>query len=158
VADVEPIAPYLGPLRKTCVVPIPRPQAFDLFTARLQTWWPLATHSVHQANAKTCGFDPHVGGDLYEKSITGERCVWGTVLVWDPPRRFVVTWHPGRGADTAQELEVRFVPDRSGTRVELEHRGWQALGPEAEAMRERYTGGWEGVLARYVTAAEARNP
>ena len=153
MGNVEPIAPYLEPLRKTRIVPIPPAQAFDLFTARMATWWPLATHSVFEGEAATCGFEPRTGGALFEAKADGERSVWGTVLAWEPPDRLVVTWHPGRGPDTAQELEVRFLPDGRGTRVELEHRGWQKLGAEAAATREGYRGGWEGVLARYVEAA-----
>lgn len=153
MGNVEPIAPYLEPLRKTRVVPIPPAEAFDLFTARMSSWWPLATHSVFEGKAVRCGFEPRVGGALFEESDAGERSIWGTILAWEPPGRFVVTWHPGRGADTAQELEVRFTSEGNGTRVDLEHRGWQKLGAEAAATREGYSGGWEGVLAYYVTAA-----
>jgi hypothetical protein len=60
------------------------------------------------------------------------------------------SWHPGRDPDTAQEVEVRFEPAEGGTRVELIHRGWEVLGPEAEQLREDYEGGWERVLKHYV--------
>ena len=63
-----------------------------------------------------------------------------------------MTWHPGRNPDAAQELEVRFVVEPDGTRVELEHRGWQQLGSEAKDARERYDSGWTLVLARFVEA------
>ena len=57
-----------------------------------------------------------------------------------------MTWHPGREADTAQEVEVRFTEASGGTLVELEHRGWASLGAQAAEMREGYVGGWEHVL------------
>ncbi|MGZ4482575.1 MAG: hypothetical protein ACXVY5_10245 [Gaiellales bacterium] len=42
------------------------------------------------------------------------------------------------------------------TRVDLEHRGWELLGPQRGAQgREEYRGGWPEVLARYVEAANA---
>ena len=57
-----------------------------------------------------------------------------------------MTWHPGREADTAQEVEVVFKETPEGTVVELEHRGWAALGEQAKEMRKGYSGGWEHVL------------
>jgi uncharacterized protein YndB with AHSA1/START domain len=149
---IEPLAPYLEPLRKSLAVGLPPGQAFELFTAGLGRWWPLRTHSVFQERAATCGLEPRVGGALFEQRDDGARSLWGTVLVWEPPRRFVVSWHPGREAETAQELEVRFLPEGAGTRVELEHRGWQRLGAAASESRAGYDQGWDGVLARYVEA------
>jgi uncharacterized protein YndB with AHSA1/START domain len=55
-------------------------------------------------------------------------------------------------AEAATEVEVRFTPDGAGTRVELEHRGWERLGATAAESREGYNGGWNEVLARYATS------
>jgi len=41
------------------------------------------------------------------------------------------------------------------TRVEIEHRGWEALGAEAESWRDRNHGGWATLLPWFVAAAEA---
>ena len=41
----------------------------------------------------------------------------------------------------------------SVTRVELEHRGWEVHGDEAEEPFQSYTTGWDPVLARYVERA-----
>lgn len=153
---VEPIQPYLEPVRKSVSVSRSVNEAFDLFTAGLGRWWPLASYSISQERARTCALEPRVGGEVYEVRDDGERCPWGRILAWEPPRRFVMTWHPGRDPDTAQELEVRFVAEPGGTRVDLEHRGWQKYGPAAEAKeaRESYDSdaGWKSVLARYVEA------
>jgi len=43
---------------------------------------------------------------------------------------------------------VRFSKAASGTRVDLEHRGWEAAGTDAVAGVE----GWQYSLARYVEA------
>jgi len=151
--SVEPIAPFLEPLRKEVVLPLPPERAFALFTAGVGLWWPLAAHSVGQARAASCAIEPRVGGAWVETLDDGTRHVWGTVVVWDPPRRLVTTWHPGRAAETAQEIEVRFVAAGDGTRVELEHRNWQRLGVTAAATRRGYETGWDGVLARLAGAA-----
>lgn len=150
-----PIQPYLEPVRKTLTVARTPPDAFSLFTAGIARWWPLGTHSIGAGRARACAIEPRVGGEVYEMDDQGVRSAWGQVLVWEPPQRFVMTWHPGRAPDTAQEVEVRFVPDGTGTRVELEHRGWQTLGDRARETRDGYESGWPAVLARYVAACHA---
>jgi uncharacterized protein YndB with AHSA1/START domain len=151
--SVEPIAPYLEPLLKTVRVARPPAEAFAVFTAGFGRWWPLATHSIGQEHAVNCVIEPAVGGGVYETSDRGERFEWGRVLVWEPPRRFVMSWHPGQPPEEAQEVEVRFLPDGAGTRVELEHRDWQKLGARAKETRASYDAGWQGVLGEHFKEA-----
>lgn len=140
----------LESVRKSVVVARSAADAFAIFTERMGEWWPFAGHSLLEGGAQTVVFEPRVGGVVCETSADGRRAPWGRVLAWDPPRRFVMTWHPGREEAAAQELEVRFVPEGAGTRVELEHRGWEALLDQADATRQSYDGGWLFVLDRYV--------
>jgi uncharacterized protein YndB with AHSA1/START domain len=151
--SVEPIAPYLEPLRLSVRVPRPPAEAFELFTAGLARWWPLATHSISQAHAASCVIEPRVGGAVYEVDRDGTRHPWGQVRAWDPPRRLVLFWHPGRPQEQGQEVEVRFEPEGAATRVELEHRDWQKLGAEAAQGRESYGRGWATVVQKYVEAS-----
>jgi uncharacterized protein YndB with AHSA1/START domain len=89
----------------------------------------------------------------------GRTFPWGKVKVWQPPSRLVMSWHPGRGPEVAQEVEIRFEAVENGTRVDLEHRDWARLGTEAELVRERYNGGWSEVLGRcFVDACAANTP
>jgi uncharacterized protein YndB with AHSA1/START domain len=152
----EPIAPYLEPLVKSVYVARTPAEAFEVFTAGIGRWWPLAAYSIRQAHAVTCVIEPRAGGAVYEQDDAGARFPWGEVLVWEPPRRFVMTWHPGRGAETAQEVELRFDPEGAGTRVRLEHREWQTLGADAEEARAGYAQGWEAVLGRHFAGACGR--
>ena len=71
------------------------------------------------------------------------------MTVWAPPQRVVFTWHPGRPASTAQEVEVRFLSTKEGARVDLTHRGWEYYGPGAMKERNEYSPGWDYVLSRY---------
>ena len=57
------------------------------------------------------------------------------------------TWHPGYDDTSATEVEVRFSTEGELTRVDLEHRGWDALGERATATREGYETGWNLVFA-----------
>jgi uncharacterized protein YndB with AHSA1/START domain len=150
--SVEPIQPYLEPVRKSVTVGRTPAEAFLIFTERLAQWWPLDRYSLGQERARSCVLEPWVGGEVYEVDDAGARSPWGRVLAWDPPHRLVMTWHPGRDAEGAQEVEVRFTPQGGGTLVELEHRGWAKLGPEAREVRDGYAEGWTGVLGDFAAA------
>jgi hypothetical protein len=53
-------------------------------------------------------------------------------------------------------VEIRFLPDGDGTRVELEHRGWERVGAEAAEVREAYGSpqGWVTTLNVFASAIE----
>jgi len=146
MTDVESIQPYLEAVRKSVIVPRTPAEAFEIFTARLGSWWPLQRFSIHQAEAAGARIEPRVGGRVYEIATDGREAPWGTVLVWDPPRGFAMTWHPGSDPARATEVELRFLPEGDGTRVELEHRNWHRLGAEAAERRQGYDGGWAFVF------------
>jgi uncharacterized protein YndB with AHSA1/START domain len=153
MGSVESIGPYLEPVRKTIVVARTPAEAFETFTGRIASWWPTAKYSIHQGETAACGIEPRVGGEVWETSRSGERCTWGKVVAWEPPRRFVMTWHPGREPGTAQEVEVRFTAVPGGTRVDLEHRGWATFGPGATEAHEGYDRGWQEVFGERFAAA-----
>jgi uncharacterized protein YndB with AHSA1/START domain len=138
----------IAPVRKSVVVRRTPEEAFAIFTERMASWWPLATHSLFEAEAGTCGIEPRVGGKIYETSRSGERTEWGTILTWEPPRRFVTTWHPGQDPENPTEVEVRFTAVPEGTRVDLEHRNWEKLGEKAAMARNGYDQGWVEVFER----------
>ncbi|MCH7664038.1 MAG: hypothetical protein IH859_09260 [Chloroflexi bacterium] len=67
----------------------------------------------------------------------------------------MMSWHPGRGEETAQELEILFEADGDSTRLELIHRDWKILGDKAAETREGYITGWDIVLGHYLTQIES---
>lgn len=146
MAKVESITPYLEPLRKSVIVRRTPAEAFEVFTARFGSWWPFTKLSIHQAETASCHLDPRAGGEIGEVAKNGERAVWGKVLVWEPPHRLVLAWHPGYTPDTAQEVELRFTAVPEGTRVDLEHRDWSRRGEKAAEVRNNYDNGWAFVF------------
>jgi Activator of Hsp90 ATPase homolog 1-like protein len=141
-------------IRKSVEVRVIAETAFRVFTAELGSWWPIETKSVSQEEEETVVVEPAVGGRVYERARSGEEHLWGEVLIWEPTTRFAFSWHPGRALETAQEVDVRFTPVEGGTRVELEHRGWERLvGPEGE-IPNHFDSGWDAALASYINHAE----
>lgn len=137
-------------VRKVVRVELPLERAFELFTTRVGSWWPTLTHSIHGAEVRELVWEAREGGRLYEVSNAGDEADWADVVAWEPPSRFVLAWrvNPER---PVTEVEVRFTAEGDGTRVELEHRGW-----DARTARDGYDGydrGWDVVLGRYEEAA-----
>jgi hypothetical protein len=88
------------------------------------------------------------GGRIFERWQDGTEKRWGMILVWEPPRRLVHTWHVSTDPDHASEVELRFEPlGASRTRVTLEHRHWERMaGEQAQNMRDGYDNGWNMVF------------
>ena len=106
----------IAPVRHAVTVPLPIDRAFSVFTEGFDTWWPRS-HKIGGADLAEAILEPRAGGRWYERDTDGGECDWGTVTVFDPPRRLVVTWQinaqwqydpdPAR----ASEVEVRFTED-----------------------------------------------
>ena len=141
-------------VEKSVTVSVPVERAFEVFTAEIGTWWPLRTHAVDTERSETVVMEGRVGGRLYERTPSGEEHVWGTLVAWEPPNRIVYSWRPGRGEETAQEVEITFGPEGEGTRVDIRHYGWEKLGDRLEETIASYNEGWDKVIAVYARAAE----
>jgi uncharacterized protein YndB with AHSA1/START domain len=83
------------PVRKSVTVPAAPQRAFELFTAHMHEWWPLATHSVGAVDAVSVTFGGGAGAAILETVADGTTSVWGTITHWEPPYRVAFTWHPG---------------------------------------------------------------
>ena len=142
----------IEPVEKSIEVGWDPETSFDRFTASISDWWPIETHSVGREKAESVVFEPGVGGRVYERQRDGSEADWARVTEWDRPHGFVLDWHPSRDPSTAQRLEIRFFPIENGTRVELTHSGWEAMGDEAGKARENYAGGWDNVLRIFADA------
>jgi len=140
-------------LRKTLSVAVPPERAFEVFTAGIAGWWPMATHSTGKELVETVVLEPREGGRFYERLQDGTENEWGVVTAWEPPERFTSTWHPGYDEAEAQNLDVRFSPEGDGTRVELVHTGWERRGAKAEQILRDYDSGWDYVFGERYAAA-----
>lgn len=149
-----------APVRKSVSVAAPPETAFRVFTAGFDSWWPR-THSIGEAPLKMAVIEPKAGGRWYGLLENGTEAEWGDVLAWEPPRRLVLAWRIGADwiydPSLLTEVEVTFTPDGAATRVELEHRRLENMGPASEGARASFDsdGGWSGLLAMFAAQATA---
>jgi uncharacterized protein YndB with AHSA1/START domain len=146
-------ATSVEPVRKSVTVPAAPPRAFELFTAHLGEWWPLATHSVGLQDAVSVTFGEGVGAVIIETDADGTTCRWGTVTHWEPPYRVAFTWHPGAPEAEATRVDVTFTPSGPGrTAVQLVHSGWERR-PDGASARDGYDSGWGPVIDSFAASA-----
>jgi uncharacterized protein YndB with AHSA1/START domain len=143
------VAPGIPAVRRSLAVSWSPEAAFRRFTADFAVWWPSRTHSIGGRRVKRIVFECHVGGRIYEELTDGRRFQWGKVTAWDPPRRVGFTWHPSRDEREAQDVEVTFTPEGTGTLVQLVSTGWERLGARAQRARKGHDIGWGSVLDVY---------
>lgn len=98
-------------------------------------------------NPKT--FEPHLGGkvDFLTTHEGVQYSMFGEVVTFEPPKILAFTWieQPvgGEAWPTSTTVTIRLAPESGGTRVSLDHSGFENL-PSDIAQREfeGYTRGW----------------
>jgi len=153
------------PIRRSTVVRSSRAHTFEVFVATIGRWWPLRPFSAGEDRVRDVVFERQVGGRVYEVWDDGRTVDWGAVRVFEPPRRFVMSW---RMTPAETEVELRFTAlSPALTRVEVEHRGWAALA-EADLGKDcalpggyaggAYREGWRIILDRFAAAVPELRP
>jgi uncharacterized protein YndB with AHSA1/START domain len=139
------------PLRTTFDVARPAEQVFRIWTADFGRWWPRGHTASGEASAQVM-FEARLGGRIYERTASGVTHEWGEITVWEPPRRLGYQWYLRRDRTDATEVEITFHDEGVGTRVEIEHRGWERLGAGGSDWREANKAGWGGLLPHFIEA------
>jgi uncharacterized protein YndB with AHSA1/START domain len=146
-------------VRTSTTVRAPIERAFKVFTEGIGTWWP-PEHHILEAELAEMVFEPHPGGNLYDRGVDGSECRWARVLAYEPPHRVVFSWDINTSwqleadHEKTSEVEVLFTadgPDR--TCVSLEHRNLDRHGEGWQGMRDAVgsPGGWN--LDRFAEVA-----
>jgi uncharacterized protein YndB with AHSA1/START domain len=113
----------------TTVVAVDPDTAFRVFTAELGQWWRRGPrYAFGTRHGGQLVLEPRVGGALLEIGPDGETGAIARVTAWEPGRRVVLAW---LGVDLAPapatQVEITFESAPRGTRVTVEHRGWDRL-------------------------------
>lgn len=125
-------------VRVEVLVRVSPQRAFELFTTDIDRWWRRGP--AYRIRDGVFSLEPGLDGALRERWGPGpdEQFVFGRVLVWEPGARLLLRWRgPNFQPEQATEVELRFEPTPSGTRVCLEHRGWDNLPDDAPVRHGR---------------------
>ncbi len=153
----------------TTLVSVDPGTAFEVFTDEVDSWWRRGPRYRHAAERPcTMCFEPRAGGRFLEVcDESGAALEVGRLLVWEPPERIV--WESraeGRPAGQQTEVEVRFEAVERGTRVTVEHRGWDRVpledparhGLDSPAFASMMGTWWADLLVSHRRQAERRQP
>ena len=123
----------LPPIVNEVYVPLRPSDAFDLFTSF--SWW----HDYGLAD------DGHVSidaGRVVFHNPDGDMSI-GQVLIWEPGARYAQTFTLAQDANCPTMLTATFEAVPGGTRVRVEHGGWNAT----NASRRAHFSDWPLILA-----------
>jgi len=126
--------------------------SFRVFCEAISEWWPKGP-SFNGKVLTGMIIEGRVGGRFFERYTDGTEYEIGRIIAYEPPARVGFTWR-APSWDRPTQVQIRFTAEGSGTRVELEHSGWE----EAENIREtrkNYDQGWDFVLGHYQSCANA---
>ena len=137
------------PLRREVRVRCSIEHAFEVFTARIDLWWPpghrrFETSQLHLEAA--------VGGRFFERSSSGEEAKLGEVIRCEPPHHISYTWFPG-ALDKPTQVDVTFAAAGEETIVNVVHSEAESgLGSLWFDRMKLFQRGWEHVLAAFCSA------
>ena len=136
--------------RAEVVVDATPQEAFRIFTDEIGIWWRRDTpYWNDHERAVSVRLEPGVGGRFLEVHDVdaGTGFEVGRVTAWEPGERVAFSWTQigwPEGVSTDVELTFEAVPD--GTRVRLDHSGFDRLGAEAAGFMAGYETGWRELL------------
>lgn len=145
-------------IHRSVEVPLKPAAAFDAFTLKMPEWFESSPWSWNDPDrAVGLRFEPGPEGRMVEvwDEATGEGYDWGRIIEWEPGRRFVMTFRSlFLPPEPLTEIEVCFEPSGDGTRVTLEHRGFEKLA--AEVYEDWKPRAWRRLMKWYGEYAERR--
>ncbi len=128
----------------TTVVAVEPALAFSIFTEEIGTWWkPRIRNLFRKDRTGVMKFEPGPGGRLLEfyPDAPDDPFEIGRVLTWIAGERLVFEWRQaGFGPGEVTQVDIRFEAVGNGTRITLEHSGWDSI-PACHPSRHGATGG-----------------
>jgi uncharacterized protein YndB with AHSA1/START domain len=141
-------------------------RAFDVFTREIASWWrPNTLFRFTPRSPGRLAFEPSLGGAFTETLPNGKVFEIGRITAWEPGSRLAFTWRQATFTPSQiTHVEVRFEPIGEGTRVTVEHRGWESV-PQEHVARHGFPDGmflqrhgewWQLLLRSYSAEAGVR--
>jgi uncharacterized protein YndB with AHSA1/START domain len=130
-------------IRKSIKVNCSPATTFKVFCEEMSEWWP----GGFGGKGTKLYLEGRVGGRFYERRPDGTEYQIGRVTAYQPPTFVAFSWRaPSWEVDT--QVEIRFTAEDGGTRIDLEHSGWERDAKTRDA-RNSYDGGWVTVLGHF---------
>ena len=121
-------------VRVTIYVAVDPATAFEVFTEEIDLWYRRGPHNFFDpVRAIAIRFEDRRLVEVYDND-SGECREMARVTAWEPGRRLVMVDHE------QTEIEVTFSAAGDETKVTLEHRGLERLGPKAAEGAARFGG------------------
>ncbi|MGW5316525.1 SRPBCC domain-containing protein [Nocardia thailandica] len=134
------------PIRQSTLVRAPIERVWRVFVFEMAGWWPLEPFSRGGARVRDVVVDGRVGGEVTEVWEDDTVESWGTVLRFEPPHTFAMTWNI---TGTPTEVTITFRPIGAAlTKVDLVHGGWDRLDPDELRRACALPGGYDGEAYR----------
>ena len=137
------------------VVRVDPRRAFEAWTAGISDWWRLdSPFWMDKERRRGLRFEPYVGGRFVEVyDDAGEGYEIGRVTAWEPGRLLGYTWRQSDWPeDAVTQVEIRFEPVDSGTRVSVRHSGFEKLREAGVEISVGYNEGLRMLLGWYEQA------
>lgn len=126
--------------------------AFSIFTDEVGLWWRIGTPYWNDPErGVSVRLEPYLGGRFLELHDieAAEGFEVGRVTAWEPGRRLALTWtQVGWPEGATTDVEIRFEAFEDGTRVRLQHTGFERI-PDATSFIGGYDAGWKELLGWY---------
>lgn len=137
-------------IRKSIRVERPPDISFSVFCGAIGEWWPKGPSFNGKVLADMI-IEGQIGGRFFERYADGTEYEIGRITAYEPPALVGFTWR-APSWDRPTQVQIRFTAEGSGTRVDLEHSGWEEADDIREA-RKNYDTGWDFVLGQYQSRA-----
>jgi hypothetical protein len=135
---------------KSVVLPLDPGAAFDLFTLKIDAWWPADRRHTQDPTSEIFML---ASGRFYERAHDGREVELGCVRAWDRPNRILLDFFIATGPEKPTEVEIAFVARERGTEVKVSHRPKPASMALWLERAPRYQRSWDLVLAALTRAA-----
>jgi uncharacterized protein YndB with AHSA1/START domain len=117
--------------------------SFKVFCEEIGEWWP----GGFGGKDSKLSLGREVGGRFIEKRADGTEYEIGRITAYQPPSIVAFTWR-APSWDVITQVEIRFTAEAGGTRIELEHSGWEQDAKTRDAQ-PNYNSGWDKILGHY---------
>ncbi len=136
------------PIRKSIRVRCSAERAFEVFTGRIDQWWPRSHRFGTDAQVQ---LEAGLGGRFFAREASGAERELGRVIRWEPPVALAYTWLPGAGIGPTR-VDVTFAADGDDTVVDVVHAEGEAqLGAEWSRRAKGFSAAWDEVLPAFAS-------